>query len=223
MKYLVAAVLLAPSVAAAHIQLMYPPARTTMQKTRHCGDPAAARSASPTTLAPGSQLKVVWYETIDHPGHFRISFDADGNDFFIPPNATTTTVGLDPTVMVDLIADVQGNFPAGGRKYEQTITLPNMECTNCTLQVIQLMTDKPPYTTTATSDDIYYQCADIVLSNSAPPPMVDAGVPNGDAATTDPGNSSGGCATSNASGDALLVAGSALGLVIARRRRSAKR
>lgn len=223
MKYIVAIAMLVPAVAAAHIQLGYPPARTTMQKNRQCGDPAAARSANPKVLMPGSPLTVVWYETIDHPGHFRISFDADGTDFFVPPNATATTVGMDPTVMIDLIPDVQGgSLPAQGRKYEQTITLPNMECTNCTLQVIQLMTDKPPYTTAATSDDIYYQCADIVLSNTAPPPMVDAGVVNGDAQTTDPGATSGGCAaTRSASGGAMLLVGSALGLVLVRRRRSA--
>lgn len=224
MKKLVAALVLVPSIAAAHIQLSYPPARTTMQKTRHCGDPAVARSANPTVLKPGAQLTVVWYETIDHPGHFRISFDNDGENFIVPPNATATTVGTDPTVLIDLIADVQGNFPAAGRKYEQTITLPNMECANCTLQVIQLMTDKPPYTTNALSDDIYYQCADLVLSNTAPPPpMVDAGVPNGDADTVDPGTngSSGGCvAGPGSSSGALLAVGGALGLVLARRRRA---
>ena len=220
MRNLVVAVaLLVPSVAGAHIKLMYPPARTTMLKNRHCGDPAAPRSANPTVLLPGSSLTVVWYETIEHPGHYRISFDNDGTDFFVPPNTTATTVGMDPTVMMDLIPDVQGNFPVQGRRYEQTITLPNIECTNCTLQVTQLMTDKPPYTTTLTSDDIYYQCADLILSAAAPP-MVDAGVPNGDAATTDPGNSSGGCQTSRgAPGGALIVVGGAIGLVLARRRR----
>lgn len=120
----------------------------------------------------------MWLETVDHPGHYRISFDLDGSDFFIPPNTTATTVGLDPTVMIDLIPDVQGNLPIAGRMYMQEITLPNVECANCTLQVIQLMTDKPPYTTDTLSDDVYFQCADIQLSNSAPPPvMVDAGVP----------------------------------------------
>jgi hypothetical protein len=127
---------------------------------------------------------------------------------------------MDPTVMLDLIPDVQGSFPAAGRRYEQVITLPNIECTNCTLQLTQMMTDKPPYTTALTSDDIYYQCADLVLSASAPPPMVDAGVPNGDAATTDPGGTSGGCTTTRgASGGALIFVGGALGLVLARRRR----
>jgi uncharacterized protein (TIGR03382 family) len=214
MKYVIAAALTAiPGIAAAHITLMDPPPRTTMEKNRHCGDPAAPRK-TPKVYAPGATIMVKWLETIDHPGHFRISFDNDGNDFFVPPNATATTVGMDPTVMIDLIADVQGNFPIQGRMYMKAVTLPNIECTNCTLQVIQLMTDKPPYTTATSSDDIYYQCADIQLSNTAPP-MVDAGVPpSGDAATVDPPAGEGGCSTGSGAGPAA-----ALGLILLRRRR----
>ena len=215
MKYVLAATLIAiPGIATAHVTLMDPPPRTSMQKNRHCGDPAAPRKA-PKVYAPGATITVKWLETIEHPGHYRISFDNDGNDFFIPPNATATTVGMDPTVLVDLIADVQGNFPIQGRMYSKDITLPNIECTNCTLQLIQLMTDKPPYTTATTSDDIYFQCADIQLKNGTPPPMVDAGVPpSGDAATVDPPAGEGGCSTGAGAGPAA-----ALGLMLLRRRR----
>jgi uncharacterized protein (TIGR03382 family) len=215
----VVAALTLPAIASAHVALTDPPPRTMMLKNRQCGDPAAPRSANPKVLAPGSTYTVKWLETVDHPGHYRISFDNDGTDFFVPPNATASTMGMDPTVMIDLIPDVQGNFPAAGRMYSQTITLPNIECTNCTLQLIQMMTDKPPYTTALTSDDIYYQCADIVLSSSAPPPppMVDAGVTSGDSGTTDPGATEGGCNAGGGSGIAVTLA--ALGLVIARRRR----
>jgi len=218
MKYVIAAAVIGISgIAQAHIQLLDPPPRTSMLKNRQCGDPAAPRSATPTMLQPGATITVKWLETIEHPGHYRISFDNDGTDFFIPPNATATTVGMDPTVMIDLIADVQGNFPPAGRMYTKTITLPNIECTNCTLQLIQLMTDKPPYSTGTTSDDIYFQCADLVLSNSAPPPMPDAGagMMGGDASTMDPGgSSSGGCSTGSGAGPAV-----ALALLALRRRR----
>jgi hypothetical protein len=96
-----------------------------------------------------------------------------------------------------------------GRRYSQTITLPNMECSNCTLQVIQLMTDKPPYTTDAASDDIYFQCADFVLTNSAPQP--DAG--------PDPGSGQSGSCDAGGGGSFALV-----GFVLAlpRRRRRLK-
>ena len=189
-----------------------------MLKQRHCGDPAAPRQANPTVRAPGAPYTVVWYETIDHPGHYRISWSMNnGTDFFVPPNATATTVGMDPTVMIDLIPDVQGNFPGGlGRKYTQQITLPNVECSNCTLQVIQLMTDKPPYTTATTSDDIYYQCADFILTNTAP--MPDAGVTMGGDAGTTGGGDTGGCNAGGAGGSLLLAA--AVLATLPKRRRS---
>ena len=88
------------------------------------------------------------------------------------------------------------------------LTLPDVECSNCTLQLIQMMTDKPPYAADTTSDDIYFQCVDLVLSASAPPP--DAGTGAG---------TSGGCSTSGGTPGLLLVA--ALGLVRRRRRPAA--
>lgn len=220
MRLVVLATLAVPSVAAAHITLTDPPPRTTMEKTRHCGDTTTPRQANPKVAAPGSKYTVKWTETIDHPGHFRISFSMNnGTDFVVPPTSTGTTMGM-PTVLVDLIPDVQGNFPIAGRPYTQEITLPNVECNNCTLQVIQLMTDKPPYTTDAASDDIYYQCADFILTNGAPP-QPDAGVPpaGGDASTTDPGTgeTSGGCNASGQGGSLAVAAG--LVAVLARRRR----
>ncbi|MCA9560948.1 MAG: hypothetical protein KC583_20510, partial [Myxococcales bacterium] len=54
------------------------------------------------------------------------------------------------------------------------VTLPDVECDNCTLQVIQVMFDKPPQT--SPGNDLYYQCADLVLrGDGPPPPPVDAG------------------------------------------------
>ncbi len=220
MRFVVLATLAVPSVAAAHITLTDPPPRTTMEKTRHCGSSTAPRQATPKVAAPGSKYTVKWTETIDHPGHFRISFSMNnGTDFVIPPTSTGTTMGM-PTVLVDLIADVQGNFPAAGRPYSQEITLPNVECNNCTLQVIQLMTDKPPYTTDTASDDIYFQCADFILTNGAPP-QPDAGVPpmtGDDAGTTGGGTeTSGGCSAGGNGGSLAVAAG--IVAVLGRRRR----
>lgn len=127
-----------------------------------------------------------------------------------------------PTVMKDLIPDVQGSFPAGGRPYSFDITLPNIECSNCTLQVTQLMTDKPPYTTDALSNDIYYQCADITLSANAPdagpPPPPGDGAPTGDAGNPATGEVGGGCCSTGHDGAPFSVAAS-LAIMLAWRRR----
>lgn len=162
-----ATVLLALGSAApahAHIHLTYPLSRTDDglgdQKAQHCGTEGSARNESRVTqFKPGATIAVRWDETINHTGHFRISFNPDGDTFSIPPDAETTTEGTDPLVLRDLIAD-------GTNCLE--VTLPEAPCDNCTLQFIQLMYDKPPYTTDVDSDDIYFNCADIELTDAAP-------------------------------------------------------
>ena len=219
---LIVASLLVSSTAFAHVTLTYPPPRTASQKQRVCGTLTSVRGINVTTLAPGSAITVTWTETIDHPGHYRISFDADGQDFVTPPIVTPGSTSGMPNVLIDPITDIQGGLPAGGRLYSQQITLPNMECNNCTLQLIQVMSDanKAPYTTDENSNDIYYQCADITLSNAAPDagvPIDAPGNPAGPDAGTGGGETSGGCSTGGGAGLASIFA--LAGLLIRRRRR----
>ncbi len=220
---LATAVLLVPAVAQAHIQLTNPAPRTLMQKARHCGQTTPARG-TPTVLAPGAMLEVRWNETINHPGHYRISFDTDGEDFVFPPTANGTTMGM-PNVLIDLIVDRATT--AGNNSYTQMIQLPDVTCENCTLQLIQVMTDKPPYTTDALSDDLYFQCADIALRR---PGAIDAGIDapvNPDAAVgPDAGNAATdleggcGCRTSQPQPAGIALMAMVLGLVARRRRRN---
>jgi hypothetical protein len=65
-----------------------------------------------------------------------------------------------PTVLVDGIPD-----RAGGGTDEQEVTLHDVECERCTLQLIQMMTDKPP---DGDGNDRYFQCADLALRAGAP-------------------------------------------------------
>lgn len=185
--------------AAAHIQLMSPSPRTLELKVGPCGI-RSARRGNVTPFAPGATIDVVWKETTGHPGHYRISFDADGEDDFVDPRSFTD-LNTAPSVLLDNIADRSGNLT-----YTQPITLPNITCGNCTLQVIQVMTDKPPY---GDGDDIYYQCADLVLGTPA-----DAAVPTGDGGVAaDAGGDGGGddggcgCTTGRRSGGGLPALG----------------
>ena len=54
-----------------------------------------------------------------------------------------------------LITGITG--PVGSFLADYLLTLPDIECSNCTLQVIQFMYDDPaaPY---------YFQCADLVIA-----------------------------------------------------------
>ncbi|MCK6548087.1 lytic polysaccharide monooxygenase [Myxococcota bacterium] len=158
--------------AAAHIHLDAPIARGSDQKEGPCGRAGGTRTTNVTTFRPGETITVSWRETIDHPGHYRIAFDADGVDDLVDP-ASYDDRYTNAAVLLDGIPNEDDH------EYSVEVTLPDVECSNCTLQLVQVMTDKAPYV--IGTNDLYYQCADLVLAadGTTPPPV-----------TTQPG---GGC------------------------------
>jgi uncharacterized protein (TIGR03382 family) len=208
-------VLLPAASALAHIDLDGPTDRgCTDQKAGPCGSGCESRSSNVTVLEPGATITVRWTETIDHPGHYRISFDDDGNDDFENPTSYDD-IQTSPTlpVLLDGIED-----RGGGGQYEAQVTLPDIECDNCTLQLIQVMTDKPPFS--LPGNDIYYRCADLELrvgggsGDAGPTPSPDAGPGGGGG-----GGDDGGCNAGGQSGPsaAWLLALGALAYVGRRR------
>lgn len=156
---LVAAV---PAVARGHANLTEPaPRNLEANKTGPCGSP---RTATPHVLTAGESITVRWVETIEHPGWYRIAFS---------PSAD---VGFDENVLLDDIPDTQGG--AMPHLYEATITLPQEPCTDCTLQMIQYMSETTPPT-------LYFSCADLILEAPAAPDggLDDAGPGAPDAGT----------------------------------------
>jgi MYXO-CTERM domain-containing protein len=150
----------------AHIKLKAPKSRdpNTELKSPPCGPAVSKRSTNVAMFTPGQKIMVEWDETIQHPGHYRIAFDVDGQDFKDPTSFTDiATAGKDlgsgVTVLMDGIMDMTGR----GAAYKVEITLPDVECETCTLQLIQVMTDKSPY---GNGDDIYHECADLVLERA---------------------------------------------------------
>jgi hypothetical protein len=190
---------------AAHIQLVDPPARTGTaatpdfinQKAAPCG--VAGRSTSVTRLPAGATITVRFDEVINHPGEFRIAFDEVGDDDLAPPAWDGMTWISPPGVT--LLAEHVPDLAAGVTRGEVQVTLPDVACTTCTLQLVQVMTDKPPFTG---DDDFYFMCADLVLEGSSSPPPPPASAPDGG----NPGG--GGCGTPGAGllgllGPALLL------------------
>ncbi len=180
------------SEAKAHIRLDSPEARyaytSNGQKTGPCG--SGSLTGDVTVVAPGQTLLVEWTETINHPGHFRISIDTDGGDDGLVDPTDFDDFYVAPTVLADNIED------NGGSTFSQEITIPNVECELCTLQLIQVMTDKPPWGPEG-GDDIYYWCADLRITTEVPPttatgPGAGGGAGNG-------GNGAGGSPSSGGS------------------------
>jgi uncharacterized protein (TIGR03382 family) len=232
-SFLALCVLLAPAVAAAHVRITSPTPRTSAElKDQHCGVTGSPR-ANVQTLRPGSSLHLVWDEYIVHPGWFRISFQQNGDTFELPPLSNGKTGAGAPSnyPTEDLTGKTDpgtGSFIIADRIVHGTLSkdvmLPNVECNNCTLQLIQMMTDKPPYSIDVASDDIYFACVDLVLSATAPVPDAgggtgpDAGSPDAGAGAP-AGGTGGGC--SAAGGSTGILAFAMVGLL--RRRRAARR
>lgn len=169
--------LLLPSSALAHIDLIEPNARAhgtaasgdmmidtnTNQKSGPCGQVTNMRTDRVTTYAPGETITVRVSEETPHESYIRVSIDLDGdNDFPTRPTtaAETQEVAQAAEEMLDtantLLAVVRENNGTANFVHEISVTLPEETCDNCTLQVIQFMY--------GASNPYYYQCADIVIA-----------------------------------------------------------
>jgi MYXO-CTERM domain-containing protein len=162
----------------------------------------------PQMFRPGETIEVAFRETVTHVGHFRVAFDDDGKDF---PNPMTRK---DTNTTLPIFIDGIDEKTAPGRDdldHKVKITFPDKPCTNCTLQVIQVMKVNPPYNPAANAD-IYYQCADIVLAGDPVPP--DGGAPadaGADAAVVDMGGVVDASTGAGGSGAGGAAAGGATG------------
>jgi hypothetical protein len=157
------AALLLVAPADAHITLTFPDGRfgdDDLQKSAPCGRGGAQDQRGPNvqTFLPGETIDITWVETINHDSHFRVAFDEDGQDFTTPPEEDSFYV--DELVVLDDIQD-DPSF-----SYSVEYTFPLIECSNCTLQVIQVMYEAGPYNP---ATDVYYQCSDIELAYAVEP------------------------------------------------------
>jgi hypothetical protein len=115
-----------------------------------------------TTFAPGDTITVRFDEYVGHGGRYRIAFDPDGADLE-SFNQNILLDEPDPSGKV-------GNMGQGSM-WEFQVTLPNMTCDNCSLQLIQVMDGNTVDRVLNPVDrgGTYFQCADIVLANGTPP------------------------------------------------------
>ncbi|MGB1277378.1 MAG: MYXO-CTERM sorting domain-containing protein, partial [Nannocystaceae bacterium] len=72
------------------------------------------------------------------------------------------------TVLIDGIPDVDDVH-----NYSIVVDLPDLTYENCTLQIVQVMTDKPPY---GDGNDLYYHCIDLrLVADGEPLPQPNEG------------------------------------------------
>jgi hypothetical protein len=200
-----------------------------------CGRAAGTRGTNIYTYEPGQTITVKLVEYIGHPSYYRWAFDNDGDDGFKDPvsikpiDATrgcpaSNLVG-DAAMRDQCMKDDFYNTPEvlptmddldphsdapSGKLYEFTIKLPDVECDNCTLQVIQVMEDASfhgPYNVEVSGagdlEDVYHQCIDLVLKRGSGSGSAGSAASGGAPASAGTGASAGGSASVSASGGSV--------------------
>jgi hypothetical protein len=182
----------APS-ALAHIDMISPVPRAhgfpdTNLSRRPCGQRNDERVADAVSVfRPGQTIDVVWDVYVQHVSYFRIAFDAHGDDSFSSrPSMPSDPAADDPTILAagegeTILAYVEDRN-ADIDHVEQEVTLPDVPCADCTLQVIQFTYGLPIENAT------YHQCADLVLEGApagapASGAAAEAGAPVADGCT----------------------------------------
>jgi hypothetical protein len=114
-----------------------------------------------TTFAPGDTITVQFDEYVGHSGRFRIAFDPDG----------ASLDHFNQNILLDE-PDPVGNMGnmGQGSKWSFQVKLPDMECDNCSLQLIQAMDGNmtDPVLDPVQRPSTYFQCADIRLVEGTP-------------------------------------------------------
>ena len=176
--------------AEAHFKLLEPASwidedeRGNPQKLAPCGGTIAnpgTRTGAVTDVTGGQTLQVLVEEAVFHPGHYRVALARRPNwlpadpvasmkqgDRGLVSDAAEIAENPEPPVLVD------GLWPHTERPTENwstEITIPNIDCENCFLQVIQFMAEHPGFREGGFS---YHHCA--VLNITADPSLArDAG------------------------------------------------
>lgn len=147
------------------------------QKLAPCGgtlaDPGTPTGAV-TDIQGGQKLKIVVDEKVFHPGHYRIALARKRNGLPPDPVATMKETERGPRSASALIEAnprppvlVDGLWPHTEKpteRYETEITIPNITCEGCQLQIVQFMAEHPGVREGGFS---YHHCA--VLNITADP------------------------------------------------------
>jgi len=183
-----AALATVPAVTHAHFKLLEPASWIVEndlgdpQKAGPCGGTNTdygKPTYAVTQAIGGSALHVKVVETIYPPGHYRIALAVNSPlELPVDPKATTEQTERGPrSVSAEIMNPVQfpvladGLFPHQAKvdgPLEADVTLPNISCKKCTLQVIQFMEQHGPNNP---GNYTYHHCANIQITPDPKKPI----------------------------------------------------
>jgi hypothetical protein len=170
-----------PTTAHAHFKLLEPASwlieddRGDPQKAGPCGGSNTDFGKPSYAIGKaigGSKLHIKVQETIYHPGHYRVALAVNSPlELPLDPEAATTPTPTGPrSVSATIQTPPQVPVLADGLFYHQTrasapfetdVTLPNITCPKCTLQVVQFM---EAHAFNNPGGFTYHHCADLAIA-----------------------------------------------------------
>lgn len=151
-----------PAVANAHMVITSPAPRVSADNIKEANAPCGGpRGSVVHELTGGQMLTIEFDETIAHPGHFELKFSMAGDTRWQTLDAAIPDQG-------------------GVGSYSHTFQVPDVTCTDCTFQFIQVMTDRNPPVN-------YYNCIDVAITGTAMPEPDLGGAPDMGSAPPDMG------------------------------------
>ena len=147
------------------------------QKLGPCGgtsQDAGTPTGAVTELAGGGTLHLKLRESIYHPGHYRVALARTAAQLPADPETVTREGPRGPLSVSATIAKAappilaDGLFPhtsppARGTFWEADLRVPNVDCENCVVQVIQWMAEHPGV---AEGGFSYHHCATVNITRN---------------------------------------------------------
>ena len=182
-----------PTVAHAHFRLLEPTSwliegdRGDPQKAGPCGGTNIDWGTPSNVVSKavgGSKLHIKLQETVYHPGHYRVALAVNGrNELPLDPEATTentdrgarsVSAKITNPVQMPVLADgLWVHTAAVTTPWETDVTLPNINCKKCTLQVVQFMAE---HGVNNPGNFTYHHCAELQIT-ADPKKPIDAAWP----------------------------------------------
>lgn len=180
--YLSLLALFAPVEASSHFYLMEPTPTLTQdergnpQKAEPCGGTKSGSTPPTNVVTPvkgGAQFHIKIKETVYHPGHYRVALAGQPLDLPADPETVTretekgprsVSAKIDPNPRPPVLADglfVHTERVPPGHIWETDVRIPNIDCENCTLQVIQWMAD---HSFNPEGGYTYHHCAELKIT-----------------------------------------------------------
>ncbi len=184
------------ATADAHFVLVSPAASLAQnrlgdpQKTGPCGgvagNPARGTPPNPgvpsgavTNVTGGGTIPLLVQETIFHPGHYRVALARTMAQ--LPPDPVVTVVQTErgprsqsaviqsPVVAPVLLDGIFAHTERPTQNFETGIPIPNINCRDCVLQVIEFMADHPGIG--ADGGHSYHHCAIVNITADPSKPI----------------------------------------------------